>query len=436
MDLETRNRIERKRESLRSVTTRAKSTTSVAKITARAKGKAAVSAVAESIADVMVPEAPPKERTLSELYYEFNEKTLAGIKETLEYNFPDRWELNDVLHGSLEEVMTPLLNSLNKDTTVKNEEVLKKMLKGTASESSTYEHIRYTLGYQITIHFPELFVTNKNRTQKPHKVTDLYVRMVFTPLFNDAIGHGKFFQGARTSLTFAEICTNYTFSHLSGSWNQRGFSDFCLGSTEFNAMCMDMANEWNPTYFEIFCQQLPDYLSWESLDGGPYRKIGEITENAQSRGGHVNPTAGELTAFYRKFLQSKHKFDAEIVANQFYYGVLVLNDEKFQKAVTDVIDDRRYLWLYNKTTKVSNPEIISNRTNQINDIKRDRNFTSTILTFKGTPVKLRITDEQTDKKEVEFTKDNRVAHPNIVTYIIKQFQDNINKFIIDEYRNK
>jgi len=139
----------------------------------------------------------------------------------------------------------------------------------------------------ITIKFPLITVTNSRGLQ--HTIEDIYVR-----LFTGERRLQDRLRGKRGKLTSNEYVSDYAHSHLPGNTNE-SFHNFCLGGeTSIAHMISELqADHWedNPRQwelnFEAVIYQLETYLSWESIEGTPFRRIENISGKAKSEGiGH------------------------------------------------------------------------------------------------------------------------------------------------------
>lgn len=141
--------------------------------------------------------------------------------------------------------------------------------------------------YAITVHFPKLIV--KNSLGVEHPITDMYTTFYFyIDSFTIYLDH---FEGIRTSFTMKEYLSGYSFSHLSNSIESTG--NFCLGwdtpfSRAINNLKVDKLQGTTFTIekvdeytnnLEIVLYMLPEYLSWESLSGGPYKLLSSLGRN-------------------------------------------------------------------------------------------------------------------------------------------------------------
>ena len=90
----------------------------------------------------------------------------------------------------------------------------------------------------------------------------------------------------RSTYSYGEVLADYTHSHVSGI--ARGFSSFCMGSSELGTligrMCYRNVGVHPETYddmlneYELLIHSLRGLLSWESIEGVPHRSISSVTD--------------------------------------------------------------------------------------------------------------------------------------------------------------
>lgn len=131
---------------------------------------------------------------------------------------------------------------------------------------------------RIIVHFPE--ITIKNSAEQEHLMRDVYLLFYVNP---DSIELRGLKRG---TMTEDEYWTGYTFSHIDGkictipTWESR----FCYG--ESNTPMSKITKEMNRRGFLSIMKNLPfylemikEYLSWESLEGVPWRRIDSVINN-------------------------------------------------------------------------------------------------------------------------------------------------------------
>lgn len=133
----------------------------------------------------------------------------------------------------------------------------------------------HTVGNRIYIRFPEIEIMN-SRNEK-HKIYDLIVKLTIT--FG---GYTNIeFEGLRLTLTPEEINSGYSHSHLERSSFGK-YSHFCLSTSDFSILISNISVSSTVTNWELFFMSIEKFISWESLEGGPYVSLSTITQ--------VNPT--------------------------------------------------------------------------------------------------------------------------------------------------
>lgn len=140
--------------------------------------------------------------------------------------------------------------------------------------------------FQIIVLFPEIRINNSRRNT--HIIKDLYVKidinMVLGARVGDRVSNISLY-GRRGMLSDEEYRSNYGHSHFSGNGIER-WSDFCLGSSDFSMIVHTMKFSLTEEDWMLLFLSLENYVSWESLEGGPYRKIAEISLRQQT----LNPS--------------------------------------------------------------------------------------------------------------------------------------------------
>ena len=131
--------------------------------------------------------------------------------------------------------------------------------------------------FGIYIKFDELTMTNADGRE--HDIEDLVVYLRLE--YNEAHNHYrlKAFRGCRFALTYAEWRSKFAHSHLSTS-SVFEFTDFCLGETPLSTLVLTLMRRvpFSAMRFQSFLYQMEYYLSWESLEGGPYVFISDVHE--------------------------------------------------------------------------------------------------------------------------------------------------------------
>lgn len=136
--------------------------------------------------------------------------------------------------------------------------------------------------FDILVLFPEVNITNSRRHK--HTIKDLYVKINIQLTLDGNMGDrlsNISLDGRRGKLSDEEYQSNYGHSHFSGGGIDR-WSDFCLGSSDFAMILQTMRYSLTQEDWTLLFLSLGNYVSWESIEGGPYRNMQNISSREQS----------------------------------------------------------------------------------------------------------------------------------------------------------
>lgn len=125
---------------------------------------------------------------------------------------------------------------------------------------------------QILVRFPEVRVANEY--DKFVDIKELYARVKVS---NNGTIVGTFGL-LRADYPLSHIYADYAHSHISGiTLNEDGFKSPCLGNGPINSTISSLVRECDLNFWMLFCRELDTYVTVESLTGGPYRRMENIT---------------------------------------------------------------------------------------------------------------------------------------------------------------
>lgn len=129
---------------------------------------------------------------------------------------------------------------------------------------------------ELIIKFPELTLFNSIGSQ--HTIKDLFIKIKAS-----SVGIINTLYGTRTTFNLKELSSNYIHSHLHPD-AINGFSNFCMGTSELGMYMAEKSNtpDLSEDEFEYLLHIINNYLTWESLEGGPYKKIDDISIGGNS----------------------------------------------------------------------------------------------------------------------------------------------------------
>lgn len=154
----------------------------------------------------------------------------------------------------------------------------------------------YTYKFNIIIRFPEFEISNSIGLRT--KIQDLFVAIP-VEILEDSLRFGNI-EGGRTTFTPSEF-NKYIHSHISASVPCQ-YERFCTGTGEINnlvAMLNGMTNtDFDLDLFSLYLMHLNTFVSWESLEGTPYKYISQLLEST----GGVKPIENTHLSYYQDIL--------------------------------------------------------------------------------------------------------------------------------------
>lgn len=131
---------------------------------------------------------------------------------------------------------------------------------------------------QILVHFPEVRVSNEH--DKYVDIKELYARVKLS-------GNGTIigtFGLFRADYPLSHLYADYAHSHISGvTLNENEFKSPCLGNGPIISTISSLTRDCDLNFWMLFCRELDTYVTVESLVGGPYRRMENITGTRRLR---------------------------------------------------------------------------------------------------------------------------------------------------------
>lgn len=147
----------------------------------------------------------------------------------------------------------------------------------------TWDGHNFRLYFKVL--YPDFVITNS--AGHSHRIIDLFVvHQVAYSTRDEGHIYTKHPMGGRFSKTKFEIASAYQQSHLPGyvDWPKIPFdcTTFCVGGdTDVNRMISEFEVEMDWDRYELYLFCVDSMVTWESLEGVPYRKMADI-KNALS----------------------------------------------------------------------------------------------------------------------------------------------------------
>ena len=250
--------------------------------------------------------------------------------------------------------------------------------------------------------------------------------------------------GGRPQVTPEEASASYLQSHLSSTdWFGQPLAlfNFCLGSlTPVESIKSKLNSQFTLELYEDLFFSVNTMVKWESLEGVPYRRIISV-KTAGSSLIEENAMAAMLTSF--------EHIDPTIYAILNRYTTLPLNfyvdqgkvrikqDEKAQKFIAQVIQDRGATTAYTRTGILCNK--VPNSTSFAYPLqKKDLTYQLspgmeleyTIFNTRFIHVRLL----QSEAKKEEELPSIKVVHPKYLDYVIRALEHELYKEFIRAHR--
>ena len=278
--------------------------------------------------------------------------------------------------------------------------------------------------FNLDIHFPNLTITNSKH--ESIDLTNVYFRLKFNP--NGNIG----LLGTRGSISLPEFENNYSHSHLSSNTKIGEYTEFCLGTGEIddqkdalriamNGLKDFLKKGHSRSYATLediqkdirirsthLLLQIEPYLSWESIEGGPYITMKDIF----NRNGDIRPLSRD----------DERTFFRRIKAGLIPYGVPIkFNNGRF--VVSDNEELEQALINAEKATSAA-------QGNTEWYVRKDKSGSyfpySTESTIDRLPKAYVLFNGEyrpvTMSKVPDLIKNNYYIHPQLKKYVIKQIE--------------
>jgi len=277
----------------------------------------------------------------------------------------------------------------------------------------------------IVIYFPKIVITN--RDEKSHLIKDLFVKIILIIENNKLKIYDL--KGGRTTLSYAEYCSNYCHSHLGistiGYINENSsvpiYNSFCIGTGNINIYQADL-NTDGITQEKIIAYliQIMTLVGYESIEGTPYRYIKNIMN--KNTGRISNPDNDTAIDLYNKVI-NYHKQEKKVPCLEFIFenGIYKVKDnEKFDEflmsqILTDedkketlcMVDETGIYYQYGSTPTVEQPPVLKNK-----------------YIFQGKEISFKVEDMPNEKNDSNMVYS---IHPTIKEILKEKIKYDINR---------
>ena len=160
----------------------------------------------------------------------------------------------------------------------------------------------YSDEIRVIIYYPEITITNE--LGSTHKITDIYMSYDFQ--VNTEGIRLRNILIYRNSFTIGEYAEEYIFSHISAPLGSTS-ANFCFGKTVLDKAIDKFYNSIQYNEILSFIFSVEEYLTWESLQGVPYRYIDKIKE-FEVKGKYFDIPFDLVNALYKYTLNKLYSF--------------------------------------------------------------------------------------------------------------------------------
>lgn len=403
--------------------------------------------------------------TVNQLYTQLCFKTVSEVYEIFKNFFGEEYvDLQPSFNEDLFKLK--LLNTL-KDLGIEISNTIDYNIPYELSDDVLFnfkQRIKCFADFKVSIYvwWPSVIVTNEHN--RSVHIRDLYAK-VNVQMDGRIPYENAGFLLNRATYTKEQFLSNYMHSHINGIPKGRpeAFMAPCLGRGPIVDTIGTLKNTCEETTWMLFCQELSMYVTVESLEGGPWKRLEEI-------GSHIELSAYNGHDSYSSIAQFTSKFSSEQLKEFIKYyleeGHLSLSFREgtfccgmpYYEYIIDI--SNAFIDYYNKHLKTNRRQAInlysynSFDTNLLsnviaangkfyNPVKRDsyreeenldRYRNKFVLNFKGKPVFTTITDDETSFSDKTLTT---VLNSSVAMYILQHILRTINyKYRNEYYYNK
>lgn len=321
-----------------------------------------------------------------------------------------------------------------------NQEAINEFFKLLDLFEEKYKHL-YDLGFyggnnEFTLYFkvlyPEFTITNS--LGEMHEIRDLFV---VHPIAygKDSEGKGHIYTkhplGGRLSKTQIETKAGYQQSHLSGidhiTWKANPFdsSPFCVGGdTDVSRMIAEFKVEMDWDRYELYLFCIDSMVTWESLEGVPYRKMADIKNAFNNKVTNFNSNNGKK--IINKIIADKLPLNLDFYIEN---GIFKIKpNEKANDFIKQIIL-QTYSFDNYKTILVTRVPNTFDQFLQLRD-SQQQNEVFTILypkrytLFRGQKIFAKIIKED-KRKDPIIPLEEAIVYPKFLNYVLSELESRI-----------
>jgi hypothetical protein len=290
----------------------------------------------------------------------------------------------------------------------------------------TYDGLDFYPYFKVL--YPEFTITNSHGDS--HKIKDLVVihQVAYNPNNGGHI-YTKHPMGGRLSKTKLEIAAQYQQSHLSGhsEWNKNPFyvSSFCVGGdTDVSRMIAEFEVEMDWDRYELYLFCVDSMITWESLEGVPYRKMRDIKNALNNKVTSANQN--QVNTLVDRIIKDKMPLNLDFYIDKGLYRIRPNEkaDEFVKNLVLQWFDFNKYKFILVSRVPNTFNEFLQMKAEQATEQQFNITVPNQYTLFRGKKVFAKLIKENT-RNEPVVPLQNLIVYPNFLKDVLSQLESRI-----------
>lgn len=293
----------------------------------------------------------------------------------------------------------------------------------------------------VTIHFDEFTISNN--LEQSRTIKDLFFRFNVTLVneyypFQESHFEVSGLRVTRSTLSGVEYQSGYVHSHTPGRAvfappsSYADFNKLCLGSGELSILKTLLKPDYDEDLFKLFLYQIQNYVIWESLDGGPYRKMSEIGSRSREYMSMSKFLSFNSSNWYTLYEYLRHNLTKTVSLEEFSDSIKWhINKESktlfsntatpdFNRILKEVLYDNFKAYFVFVENVSKRPFTINNSAVElsIEEVHQINAQNIELFKFRKQPVIFKIIDVDSIIKSENYTIE---IYPKIKEYVLSEF---------------
>jgi len=300
----------------------------------------------------------------------------------------------------------------------------------------------YSISYRefepyFKVLYPEFTITNSSGDS--HQIRDLVVVHRFS-YRHSGVFHPDSLQGGRISKTKLEMLSSYQQSHLPGrpykKWLQNSFeiSEFCVGNdTDVSRMMSEfsLGIEWDRYELFLFC--VDSMITWESLEGVPFRYMSNIKQADHNRVSSMH-NSDRAQAVSLHICAKREALDFDFFVGEGRYKIK--RNSRANETVKEVVLQLFSYDEYNSILVTRDPNnaesyLGMSKENAKEGTKIPPEGQEKYTLFRGQKLRARVL-KQNEKNQKKVSMEDYIIHPNFLEDVLTRIEARIYRKIVTQ----